>query len=284
MGWYSPAVPVSHRGSPLLRGHLCRQADVGDGWRREKGDLNAPQLPEPLLEYLSWGNMASSCRCRWCRGSAPAGSGLGYLSAQHVALCILPAGERRLSLPCGWSQPGPFRDAGCWLGAVPGLMALPLARSAFESPCPEPGSGAGEDGQITSSWSRLPPHVVCLVGHCKPRASGHALPFSPLPESSAGAAVEPDRTRAFGVAHHLAQGIPRPAPGCCAVLRCMWVPGGDPLPTAAQGAVGGRACPPALAKLPRVLPRAPERAGKYGSWGHRSPWGRGAEAGGEHGV
>lgn len=156
------------------------------------------------------------------------------IPAQHVAPCAVPAGEQRLSLPrCGWSQPGPSRDAGCWLGAVPGLAALPPARSTFESPYPEPGSGAGEDGHITSSWSRLPAHVVCLVGHCKPGAPGRALPFSPLPESSAGATVEPDRPGTFGVARHLAQGVPRPAPGCCAVLEWTWVPDGAPLPTAA---------------------------------------------------
>lgn len=124
-------------------------------------------------------------------------------------------GEQHLSLPCG-CQPGLSRDTGCWLRAVPGLPALPPARNAFESPCPEPGSGAGEDGQITSSWSQLLPHVVCSVGHRKPRMSGHALPFSPPPESSAGARPAQGLQRCLSPC----QGTPHPVPGCCAVLRC----------------------------------------------------------------
>lgn len=136
MGWYSPAVPVSHRGSPLLRGHLCRQADVGDGWRREKGDLNAPQLPEPLLEYLSWGNMASSCRCRWCRGSAPAGSGLGYLP--NMLLCAFSLQESGVS-PCRVAGASPDLSAtraagsgqcqGSWRCHWPGAPLSHPARS-----------------------------------------------------------------------------------------------------------------------------------------------------------
>lgn len=96
--------------------------------------------------------------------------------------------------------------------------------------------------------------------------------------------MERDRPRAFGVACHLAQGIPRPVPGCDVVLRCMWVPGGAPLPTAAQGAGGGRVCPPVLAKLPPILSRALECVGERGT-GATGVSGEGElEASREHGV
>ena len=173
-------MPVSHRGSLLLWGRLCSQADVGDGWKGR----------EETQTLLS----SQSCaRFPHCRGIYPGetwpvpaaaggaeglhqrGRGWGVCPACH-STCS-PCRKAASLLALRLEPARTFRDAGCWLRAVPGLMALPPARSAFESPCPEPGSGAGEDGQITSSWSRLPPHVVCLVGHCKPRASGHALPF-----------------------------------------------------------------------------------------------------------
>lgn len=135
-------------------------------------------------------------------------------------------------------------------------MALPLARKAFESLCPEPGSGAEEDKHITSSQGRLPPPIVCLVGH---HSLEHwAMPFpGHLCLSSAGAAMEPDQPKGLG-------SCPSPCPGCltvqcCGVLRCTW------------GLVGSSphsVCPPALhpAHACMVL-GLPESLGK-GSWRH----------------
>lgn len=77
---------------------------------------------------------------------APGWSACGPLGMElgTAASAPLPAGAPPLLTP--WCRP-------CWHRAVPGLAALPPARSVFESPCPEPGSSEGEDGQMTSSWS-----------------------------------------------------------------------------------------------------------------------------------
>lgn len=71
-------------------------------------------------------------------------------------------------LPSPWLPARTSLRRGQLALAVPGLVALSPARSTFESPCLEPGSGVGEDGQITSSWSWLLAHVVGLLGHRKP--------------------------------------------------------------------------------------------------------------------
>lgn len=133
----------SHAGVPweLPWGHLCdQQMLVMAGGEREE--------TPPLLSSQSRAWIARPAVC--------------VLGSQRGCT----GGSR--CLPSPWLPAWTSLRRGLLALAVPGLVALSPARSTFESPCLEPGSGVGEDGQITSSWSWLPAHVVGLVGHRKP--------------------------------------------------------------------------------------------------------------------
>lgn len=81
-------------------------------------------------------------RGSWTECLQPIGDGAGH-GCQHPTPCW------NAPLLTPWCWP-------CWHRAVPGLAVLPPARSVFESPCPEPGSGEREDRQMTSSWTSSP--------------------------------------------------------------------------------------------------------------------------------
>lgn len=178
------------------------------------------------------------------------GMGTGMGTLPHTALCCL-AGECHLSSP---PRLQPARAVPAGSGRCQAhFTALPPARSAFESPCPKPGSGEGRKGRLPHPGAGAPqraPHVVRLVGRCNQRVPGRALLFAPLHKSSAGATPQPGPG-------------PLEAPVCsCRVslAPCQgaaWGSGAQgrlvgPLPTAAPGAVGDEFLLP-LAKLPWSL-------------------------------
>lgn len=155
--------------------------------------------------------------------SVPQGSPLQRdISAARHALVM--AGEGREETPallssqsCAHFTAGSGQCQHLWCCHWPGM------------PLSHPGrSGAGEDGQITSSWSQFLPHVVCfswaLQGQC-----ARLCPAVVTSRSCSGARP------AQGLWHCMlaSSECRHPCTRVCVVLGFVRVPGGAPLPLTA---------------------------------------------------